>query len=143
MGVATGPPLRFDLSLRANDDRPVGVLWLLADRETPVGVTSATYTFRFDLPADDLWELDVDGVPVEPDRQIHVINGTSTPGDPGGWLDPSGHTAGQVMAIIPHTLWATVDEPWRGTWDIVAVSVDAVQRCLARGEFICEQGAGA
>lgn len=142
MGLATAPPIRVDLSCRQNDDKEVALLWLRADATTPVGVTSAVLTLRFDLPNDDDWVRDpVTGEPLEPERQVHVIDGGTSPGDPGGWIDVSRFSQGEVLVHISHEVWTAYVAPYTGTWDVVAVSVDAVQRCLARGEFISERGA--
>jgi hypothetical protein len=141
MSLAVAPPARVDLSMRTNDDEVVPLLWLRADRTTPVPISSAALTLSFDLADDDTWPIDPDtGDVVVPDRQVHAITST-TIGTAGGWLLADRYAVGEVVAVIAHTLWATVDEPFTGTWDAVAVSSDSVQRCLARGEFVCEQGA--
>jgi hypothetical protein len=137
MGLAVEPPVRVDLAFRDTDDQPVSVLYLRADMTTPIAVTSAVVTMRFDLPDDDTWPLDPDGVPIEPARQTHTISG-GAPGDAGGWVVDDGFADGQILFVVPHTMWATILEPWSGRWDLVAVTVDSLRRQLARGEFVCE-----
>lgn len=141
MGLATAPPFRLDLSMYTNDDRIVGVRWMLVGGETPIPITSAALTLRFDLPDDDTWELDpVTELPVAPDRQIHQIAGT-TPGAPDGWFDSTRFPLGEALAVVSHNVWTAKVPPLRGTWDLVAVSVDNVKRVLARGEWVTQERA--
>ena len=79
MSLATAPPMRLDLSLRTNDDHVVPARWLHVDKVTPIPVTSAALTLRFDLPGDDTWLIDPETeVPLEPVRQTHSITGDNT-----------------------------------------------------------------
>ena len=128
MSLATAPPGRLDLSMYTNDDRIVAVRWLHVDAVTPIVITSATLTLRFDLPNDDTWARDpITELPIAPARQLHTITST-TPGAAGGWFDASRFALGEALAHISHGLWTTYLQPYRGTWDLVAVSVDDVQR---------------
>jgi hypothetical protein len=141
MALATRPPIRIDLAMRSNADEIVPVLWLHGDGSTPLGVATAMLTLRFDLPNDDLWLHDPDtDVPLPPERQIVVINDAGTVGTPPGWIDTSRYPLGEVLVYISHALWPTVTPPYTGTWELVAVSLDDVQRVLTRGEFVCETG---
>lgn len=138
MGLAVEPPVRLDLACRDNDDQLVPIVWMRADASTPIPITAATLTLRFDLPDDDTWERDPDtDVPIEPARQRHVITST-TPGNPAGWFVADHYADGQLLAYLSHQLWSSYSAPYTGTWDVVAISSDAVQRCLARGEFTME-----
>lgn len=138
MGLAVEPPVRLDLSCRPDDDKLVPVVWLRADNVTPIPITSAVVTITFDLPNDDTWERDPDtDAPVEPERQVHIITST-TPGDPAGWIIADQYVDGQVLAYISHVIWTTITPPYTGTWALVVISTEAVQRCLARGEINLE-----
>lgn len=141
MGVAVEPPIRIDLSCRDDDDKLVSLAWRLADQVTPIPITSAKLVLAFDLPNDDTWARDPDtDAPIPPVPQRHIITST-TPGHPAGWIDSTGWVDGLVRVYLTHTLWSTYLAPHTGVWDVVAVSTDAVQRCLARGEFTMETSA--
>lgn len=138
MGVAVEPPIRIDLSCRDDDDKLVPVVWLRADGVTPIPITTVKVTLVFDFPNDDTWERDPDtDEPIQPARQRHEISST-TPGDTGGWIVADHYDDGQLLAYLSHQLWAAYTPPYTGVWDLVALSTDAVQRCLARGEFTME-----
>lgn len=135
MALAVEAPAREDLSFRTNDDKLVGARWLKSDATTPVGITSGELALRFDPPPT---EYDPDtGEPIPPLEELHTITST-TPGDTGGWIDPTLLASGIVLVTIPHGIWsAYVGE--RGVWDLVAVG-EGTQRCLVRGCFIVEDG---
>lgn len=135
MALAVESPARCDLSFRTNDDKVFGVIWLKSDAVTPVAVSAATMTLQFDLPR-QVW---VDGVPVpQPDPTRHTIDSTD-PADPDGYIWADGLAHGQVLVQVPRTIWATIVER-SGKWDLVATSTDALDRALARGVFVVEEG---
>jgi hypothetical protein len=131
--------MRSDIGMRADSDEIIAVRWMHADGTTPIAVASAILTMTFDLPDDDTWALDVDGVPIPPARQVIAIS-SLIPGNPEGHVITDGFVNGTVTVVINHTVWAGFDSPLSGTWDLVAVSVDGggLHRCLTRGEFVCE-----
>lgn len=130
MSLAVSPPARYDLSMRDNDDTLVALMWRATDGVTPVAIASAHMTLLFDT-----------GEP-EPPAARFTISST-TPGNAGGWFEADRFAEGLALAHVPHGMWTTV--PFRsGVWDLIAISVeDTITRCLARGEFIVEQGVSA
>lgn len=135
MALAVEAPAREDLSFRTNDDKRVGARWLKSDAVTPVVITTATLTLRFE-PAPPA--TGPDGLPLPtPPAAVHVI-GPSDPTDPAGYID-AGHLAdGVVIATIPHTVWPNYVMR-TGEWDLVAVGAGS-HRCLVRGVFVAEEG---
>jgi hypothetical protein len=135
MALAVEAPARDDLSFRTNDDKLIGARWYKSDATTPVVISAATLTLRFDpAPAG----LGPDGSPLPPpDPEVHVITST-TPADPAGWFDAANLAAGVALATIPHGIWAGY-EMRRGDWDLIAVG-EGLQRCLVRGRFVAEEG---
>jgi hypothetical protein len=148
MALATTLPKRHDLAMRTTSDEIVPFLLVHGSENgheaIPIGIAAAMLTLRFDLPNDDTWLHDPDtDEPLQPERQIVVINDAGSVGTPPGWIDDSRYPLGEVLTVISHALWPTVTLPYTGTWELVAVTVDDLQRVLARGEFVCETGADA
>jgi len=132
MALAVEAPARDDLSFRTNDDKRVGAQWRKSDATTAVVVDTATLTLRFDPPPG----LHVDPRIVEPPVE-HRITST-TPGDPDGWIDPTGLPSGVVLVTVPYAIWASYTGR-TGVWDLVADG-EGVRRCLVRGRFATEEG---
>jgi hypothetical protein len=131
--------------MHTNSDETVSVLWLRGGDLAPIVITSAVAWFRFDLPNDDTWERDPDtGAPITPARHHLIISSsTATPGTPPGWFDVSRFAQGEALLYLSHEVWADLTAPYTGTWDLTAVSTEAVQKVLVRGEFHAETGADA
>jgi len=132
MALAVESPAREDLSFRTNDDKLIGARWLKSDGTTPVVITAAVLTLRFD----ELPGVRVDPRIVEPPDEQRITS--TTPGDPAGWIDANGLPVGIVLVTVPHTVWAG-HTTWAGTWDLVATG-EGMQRCLVRGRFVAEEG---
>lgn len=136
MALAVEAPAREDLSFQTNDDKRVGARWLKSDAVTPVVVDSAALTLLFDKPEPPETPHVDPRIVAPPD--VHRIE-SITPGDAGGWIDPTKLGTGVVLVTVPHGIWAA--HPTRtGSWDLVAVG-EGTQRCLVRGKFVAEEGA--
>ena len=136
MALAVEAPAREDLSFRDNDDKLIGARWYKSDGITPVVITAAALTFRFDLPPTD-YDPDTGEPLPTPDVEHHVI-ASATPGDPDGWIDATNLATGVVLVTVPHGIWAGYATT-TGVWDLIAVGA-GIQRCLVRGVFCVEQG---
>lgn len=136
MTLAVEAPAREDLSFRTNDDKLVGARWMKSDGTTPVTITTARLTLRFDVV---LTFDPVTGAPLPlPPAEEHRIPSEDAPGSSGGWIEAPALSAGVVLAHVPHGIWSGYSMRG-GTWDLIAAG-EGVQRCLVRGKFTVEEG---
>lgn len=142
MTLAVDTPTRDDRSFRDNDDAIVDGLWV-NECGDPVWITAVVLALRFDLPP-TVYDP-VTGLPLPaPAPVVHTIH-SKTPGDPNGWVDPTGLVYGRIVVVVPHTVWPQYAQEGafplrRGVWDMIAVSSKGIQTCLVRGRFIVESG---
>src|SRR5580765_4413522 len=114
MALAVEAPARDDLSFRTNDDKLVGARWLKSDAATPVVITSAVLTLRFEPPPPSSIPHPEHPIVLPPGEQRIT---STTPGDVDGWIDANGLPVGIVLVTVPHGIWA--GHPTRsGAWDL-------------------------
>lgn len=132
MAIAVETPAREDLSFRTNDDKRIGARWLKSDGLTPVVIDSAAMSMRLQPAAAAHPEHPI----VVPPELVTIAS--TTPGNPGGWIDPTMLASGIVLVQVPHDVWDDL-EGRVGSWELIAVG-EGMQRCLVRGVLVVEDG---